>query len=119
MPLTITEVKNAKAGNSDYKLADSNGLYLNVSKAGGKTWRFKYRLGVKEKSLTLGRYPLMGLVAARDAHYEARKLLAEGTDPAREKQKAKLTKAEAAPIGALCISSAPHSLACFYSATLA
>ncbi|ATI80035.1 tyrosine-type recombinase/integrase [Sphingobium yanoikuyae] len=96
MPLTITEVKNAKAGNSDYKLADSNGLYLNVSKAGGKTWRFKYRVGVKEKSLTLGRYPLMGLVAARDAHHEARKLLAEGTDPAKEKQKAKLTKAEAA-----------------------
>jgi hypothetical protein len=68
MPLTINEVKNAKAGSRDYKLADSQGLFLFVSKSGGKTWRFKYRKGPKEKLLTLGRYPDVGLVAAREAH---------------------------------------------------
>ncbi|MCC4252483.1 integrase arm-type DNA-binding domain-containing protein [Sphingobium naphthae] len=95
MPLTITEVKNAKPGHADFKLADSKGLFLLVSKAGGKTWRFKYRIGVREKSLTLGRYPEMGLVAAREAHHEARQLLAAGKDPAIEKQKIKVAKVEA------------------------
>lgn len=95
MPLTIAEVKNAKPRPKDYKLTDSQGLYLLVSKAGGKSWRFKYRVGVREKSLTLGRYPDLGLVAAREAHHEARKLLNEGKDPALEKQKVKQTKIEA------------------------
>jgi|EP00456_Euglypha_rotunda_P015766 hypothetical protein len=95
MPLTITDIKNAKPARSDYKLADSGGLYLLVSKAGGRTWRFKYRVGVVEKAITLGRYPELGLVAARDAHHEARKLLAEGKDPAAEKKKVKLAKVEA------------------------
>ncbi|WHO40927.1 Arm DNA-binding domain-containing protein [Sphingobium sp. AP49] len=87
MPLTINDIKNAKPARSDYKLADSGGLYLLVSKAGGKTWRFKYRVGIVEKAITLGRYPELGLVAARDAHHEARKLLAEGKDPAIEKKR--------------------------------
>ncbi|MDF0546016.1 Arm DNA-binding domain-containing protein [Sphingobium sp. H39-3-25] len=78
MPLTVTEVKNAKPRGSDYKLADSQGLFLHVTKAGGKIWRFKFRVGLKEKSLTLGRYPEMGLVAAREAHHGARRAIAEG-----------------------------------------
>ncbi|BBC73354.1 integrase [Altererythrobacter sp. B11] len=98
MSLTIIEIKNAKPRTSDYRLADSQGLFLYVTSAGGKIWRYRYRVGPKEKTLTLGQYPELGLVAARDAHREARKLVAEGKDPALEKQKAKISRQEAAKV---------------------
>jgi hypothetical protein len=37
------------------------GLYLEVSPAGGKWRRFKYRFGGKEKRLSLGVYPDVSL----------------------------------------------------------
>lgn len=45
-----------------------------------------YQYGGKSKSLSLGPYPLIGLAAAREKRDEARKLLAEGTDPAVAKK---------------------------------
>jgi hypothetical protein len=98
MSLTIVEIKNAKPQARDYRLADSQGLFLHVTSAGGKFWRYRYRIGPREKLLTLGRYPELGLVAAREAHYEARKLVSEGKDPAIEKQKAKIVRTEAAKV---------------------
>ncbi|MDF0544096.1 integrase arm-type DNA-binding domain-containing protein [Sphingobium sp. H39-3-25] len=98
MSLTIIEVKNAKPAASDYRLADSHGLFLHITTAGGKIWRYRYRVGPREKTLTLGRYPEMGLVAAREAHHEARKMVSEGKDPALEKQKSKISRIEAAKI---------------------
>lgn len=98
MPLTITEIKNAKAGTRDYKLADANGLYLYVRTSGGKSWRYDYQFGVRARTITLGRYPELGLVAAREAHREARMLLAEGKDPAKEKQQAKHAKIAASKV---------------------
>jgi integrase len=98
MSLTIVEIRNAKPQASDYRLADSQGLFLHVTSAGGKFWRYRYRIGPKEKTLTLGRYPELGLVAAREAHYEARKMVSEGKDPALEKQKVKAARIEAAKI---------------------
>ena len=96
MSLTIIEIKNAKPQATDYRLADSQGLFLHVTPAGGKVWRYRYRVGPREKTLTLGKYPELGLVAAREAHREARKLVLEGKDPALEKQKAKVSRIEAA-----------------------
>lgn len=98
MSLTIVEIKNAKPAASDYRLADSQGLFLHVTTAGGKFWRYRYRIGPREKTLTLGRYPELGLVAAREAHYEARRLVSEGKDPALEKQKVKIARIEAAKV---------------------
>ncbi|MDX3900382.1 MAG: Arm DNA-binding domain-containing protein [Sphingobium sp.] len=38
-----------------YKLADSGGLFLYVTPAGGKLWRLKFRVGGSEKLLSLGK----------------------------------------------------------------
>ncbi|CAN5811004.1 hypothetical protein BH11PSE6_BH11PSE6_09650 [soil metagenome] len=38
MTLTISDVKNAKAGEKNFKLADSGGLFLLVTKSGSKSW---------------------------------------------------------------------------------
>lgn len=89
MKLTNQGVKIAPILNRSYKIADGNGLYLLVSPTGNKTWRYKYRLGKKECALGLGKYPDVGLSAARLAHAEARAAQQEGKDPALEKKREK------------------------------
>jgi integrase len=59
---------------------------LEVSPAGGKWWRLKYRFEGKEKRLSLGVYPYVGLKEARDRRDAARKLLANGTDPSANRK---------------------------------
>ena len=92
MALTVNEIKHAQPGPWDYKLTDSNGLFLLIRPAGGKSWRFKYRFGTRERTITLGRFPSVWLVAAREAHQQARQPLLEGKDPATEKKRAKIER---------------------------
>ena len=68
-------------------------LYLEVTQAGGKYWRMKFRHGGKEKRLALGVYPDVSLAQARKARDQAREALAKGDDPAQLKREAKLTRA--------------------------
>lgn len=96
MTLTIAEVRNAKLRSRSYKMADSKGLFLLVTPAGARSWRYKYRFGPKERLLTLGPYPDLGLAAARLAHEDARRLVLAGKDPVLEAQKEKRRKIEAA-----------------------
>ena len=70
--LTDLKARQAKAGEADYKLADSGGLYLLVTKGGAKSWRLKYRFAGKEKRLTFGRYPEVTLAEAREKRDQAR-----------------------------------------------
>ena len=76
MALTDTACKNAKPGDKPRKIADSGGLYLLVNGA-GKYWRWNYRFAGKRKTMALGVYPDVPLVAARVAHAKARALLRE------------------------------------------
>ena len=90
--LTDTAVRNAKPGAKAIKLFDGGGLYLEVAPAGGKWWRLKYRLGGKEKRISLGVYPDVSLKDARERRDAARKLIANGIDPsqARKEEKAEI-----------------------------
>ncbi|NWK98666.1 integrase [Sphingobium lactosutens] len=89
MALTVVEVKNAKPKERDYKLADSAGLHLFVTTKGAKSWRFKYRIGGKEKRLVFGLFPEVSLSEARDQRDVARALVRAGKDPVIEAEKAK------------------------------
>lgn len=89
MALTDTAIKSAKPRDREYKLADSGGLYVLVTPAGGKLWRLKFRVDGREKKLALGSYPEVKLADARKRRDEAREQMASGKDPAREKQRAK------------------------------
>lgn len=96
MGLTATKCQNAKPMGKPFKLFEGDGLYLQIAKAGtkgGKYWRFKYRLGGKERLLALGTYPEVSLGEARDKRNDARKLVAKGIDPATIKQAAKIAQA--------------------------
>jgi integrase len=70
---------------------DGGGLYLELTPAGGRYWRLKYRHGGKEKRLAFGVYPAVSLKAARDQAAIARKVLQAGDDPGelRKAEKAK------------------------------
>lgn len=81
MPLTDTKVRNTKAKVKQFKLSDQNGLYLLVTPAGGKLWRFDYRFGGKRKTLALGPYPEISLLEARKKLLEARTSLQNNVDP--------------------------------------
>jgi integrase len=94
MPLTDTAVRNAKPADKARKLFDERGLYLEVSPKGGKWWRFKYRIGGKEKRLSLGVYPDIGLKDARERRDEARRQVANGIDPSAIRKAEKASKAD-------------------------
>ena len=96
MPLSSTKAKAAKQDKKDYKLSDSKGLYLLVTKSGSKYWRMKYRINGKEKVLALGVYPDVSLSEAREGRDAARNLHAKGIDPSQHKQKIKRTKKDMA-----------------------
>lgn len=53
MPLSDRKIINAKPADRPQRLWDAGGLYLEVSPAGGKLWRFKYRFAGKEKLMAL------------------------------------------------------------------
>ena len=94
MPLTDVTVRTAKPRDKPYKLSDSGGLYVEVTPAGGKRWRWKYRIEGREKLLSMGVYPDVPLFLARVRRDDARKLLANGVDPSVHRQATKLAHAE-------------------------
>lgn len=95
MPLTNIEVKNAETRNKPYKLADGGGLHLLIPTSGPKTWRLAYRYEGKAKTMTIGKYPDVGLADARKARDVAKGHLANGLDPA-DVNKEKKAAAQAA-----------------------
>lgn len=102
MPLTDIECRDLTCppGKAHERKSDERGLYLEALPNGGKYWRLKYRIGGKEKRLSLGvfRSPgsattLVGLKAARQARDEARQLIAQGIDPSQDRKDQKLAQA--------------------------
>jgi hypothetical protein len=96
MPLTDTTIRKVKPGEKAKRLFDQRGLYLEISPAGGKWWRLKYRFGGREKRLSLGVYPDVPLADARDRCNEARKLLRSGVDPSARRKTEKQSQADSA-----------------------
>lgn len=96
MPLTDTAVRSAKPRESAYKMSDSTGLYLFVPPSGSKLWRLDYRFSGKRKTLTLGKYPFIGLAEARRARDDARLLLEQGVDPSQKRKLDRLAASVAA-----------------------
>ncbi len=91
--LTDTAIRKAEPAAKSFKLFDGRGLFLLVAPSGGKWWRFRYRLDGKEKSLSMGVYPDVGLMHARKRRDAAKLLLMQGKDPAavRHEEKARET----------------------------
>ncbi len=89
--LTDKAIKNAELKKRPYKLSDGEGLYLLVQPTGSKLWRFKYRYFGKENTISIGKYPQVSLLEARDHRHEAKKLLRVNINPSDHKKEARLT----------------------------
>src|ERR1035437_1345321 len=96
--LTDTQVSKTKGKDKPYKMTDGGGLFLYVTPAGGKFWRWQYRFQGKPQLLSVGEYPLMSLKEARTAHQQWQRVLRGGANPAVEKKAEKKAEAVLAKI---------------------
>lgn len=96
MPLSDVAIRKAKPAEKTQRFFDGGGLYLEVSPAGSKLWRWKYRYAGKEKRLALGVYPEVSLADARRLQGVARALLRIGVDPGHHRKAEKAARTERA-----------------------
>lgn len=96
MPLTDTQIRNAKPSDKQVKLSDEKGLYILIHPNGSKYWRMKYRVDGTEKKLSFGVYPEVSLKEARERRDDARKLIGNGIDPGEAKKTQKTAQQERA-----------------------
>ncbi|MBF0623029.1 MAG: integrase arm-type DNA-binding domain-containing protein [Magnetococcales bacterium] len=90
MPLSDAKLRNLKPKTKAQKIFDGGGLYIQVTPAGSKRWRIKYRINGLEKLLSLGIYPEVSLKEARERRDQIRRQLADGIDPSEERKKEKI-----------------------------
>ena len=83
--LTELKIKQAKPKEKQYKLTDGEGMYLRIYPNGSKYWQLQYWFEGKQKVLSFGAWPEVGLTEAREKRVEARKKRKQGIDPIKEK----------------------------------
>jgi len=76
--LTAVKIKSLK---DTGKYADRDGLYLNITKGGTKSWIYRYQLHGKRREMGLGSLAQVSLRKAREKASDARKLHKQGVDP--------------------------------------
>ena len=86
MSLTDKKVQAAKPKEKAYKIYDEKGLFLFIAPTGIRSWRYKFMVNGKYKEITLGQYPILSLLEARNKRNEAIKQRLDGIDPAENKQ---------------------------------
>lgn len=94
MALNDAKVKAAKPKDKAYKLTDGGQLYLHVTTAGSKLFRMNYSFAGKQRTLSIGQYPIVTLAEAREKRDEAKRQLAAGRDPGLEKRLAARAQAQ-------------------------
>lgn len=94
--LTDTKLRALKPQTSPYRVADANGLCIEVRPTGSKVWRYRYRYLGKASIVTLDEYPSMGLQAARLERDRLRALLRGGANPAQVARVEKAVQGERA-----------------------
>lgn len=94
--LTDTKLRTLKARTSPYRLADTNGLCIEMRPSGAKVWRYRYRYAGKASMITMAEYPRMGLAQARAERDRLRALLKGGSNPALAAKIERAAKVETA-----------------------
>lgn len=81
--LTDTKIRNAKTREVRYRIADSEGLYIEISTSGRKYWRFRENRDGRRSWRDLGEYPHVSLQQARELKNKARFSNEEESKPQR------------------------------------
>ena len=84
MKLTATQANSlSKPG----RYSDGNGLFLQVSKGGSKSWTHRASINGRRREIGVGPYPLLSLAQARRKSTALRLAVMDGRDPLAEKRK--------------------------------
>ena len=75
-----------------YLVNEGNGFCLRISPQGTKTWFYRYKFNGKEKWLTIGHFPAMGVAEARKCFNEYWEIRSSGQDPERESLERQIQK---------------------------
>lgn len=70
------------------KYGDGDGLWLQITPPGSKSWLLRYMLNGRARAMGLGPVDLLSLAEARERARAARKLLLDGRDPIEERKNA-------------------------------
>ena len=87
LALTDLKLRATKLRAKGYRLPDGGGLHLFVTPSGVRSWRWRYEVDGRERTMVLGRYPGLSLAGARVARDAARDRLRGGLDLAGEAAK--------------------------------
>jgi integrase len=92
--LTDIKLRALRPRDGLYRVADRDGLAIEVPVSGALRWRYRYRFAGKAKMLSMGTYPAISLAQARQRRDAARALLAQDIDPSVDRQVAKQARVE-------------------------
>ena len=81
--LTDTKLRSMKPREDAYRVADTNGLCIEVRPSGAKVWRYRYRHSGKASMITLAEYPIMSLGETRAERDRLRALVKGGAHSAQ------------------------------------
>lgn len=86
-PLSDLQIKQSKPKDSNYTIADGDGLHLLIRTSGTKSWQFKYYkpFSKSRTNIGLGSYPEVTLSDARRIREDYRSLLAKEIDPKEQR----------------------------------
>ena len=87
----------ARALSKPGRHGDGDGLYLNVTPSGSKSWVQRIVVDGRRRDIGLGPYPAVGLSRARSIAHDNRTAVAEGRDPVAEKREAARRRAPSIP----------------------
>ncbi|MBO1926684.1 integrase arm-type DNA-binding domain-containing protein [Thiomicrorhabdus sp. 6S2-11] len=96
MALTDTKIRKTKPTGKVQKLSDGGGLRLEITKAGTKVFKYRFKMDGKDSDHTIGEYPAISLLEARTLRDEARQLVKAGINPNDHKRHQKQQIAEQA-----------------------
>ncbi len=82
-PLTDSKILSFKAKEKEYTKHDGkeSGLGIKINSSGSKIWYFFYKFDNRKRKMSLGEYPALSLVHAREMAQEYRGLVLRHIDP--------------------------------------
>lgn len=80
-------IQSIKPQDKQLKFTDGDGLALVIKPNGTKLWWLRYRINGKEKTFSIGKYPIVSLATARVKAFELRQQLANDIDPMQDKRR--------------------------------
>jgi integrase len=102
MQLTELQIKALPPQGKRYVKSDGRGLALEVMPSGAASWRYRYQFNGKTEKVSLGKYPLVSLKAARLKRDEFAQAVHQGVSPAKQKQLEKFALANATSVFDFC-----------------